>query len=59
VNAVITEVMRINPSVAMTVPHRVVKDTTLNDYTIPKVRPSEVFKSTLKSIAVKQTASVV
>lgn len=36
VNAVLTEVMRINPSVPMTVPHRVVKDTTLNGYTIPK-----------------------
>jgi hypothetical protein len=42
VNAVITEVMRINPALPMTIPHRVVKDTTLNGYTIPKVRSSEV-----------------
>jgi hypothetical protein len=46
VNAVITEVMRINPAVAMTIPHRVVQDTTLNGYTIPKVRPSELLVTT-------------
>ena len=37
-NAVITEVMRINPSVAMAIPHRAVKNTTLNGYEIPQVR---------------------
>jgi hypothetical protein len=51
-NAVLTEVMRINPAVPMTVPHRVVKDTTLNDYTVPKVRPSKVLVTTF--IAVKR-----
>ena len=36
-NAVITEVMRINPAVPMAVPHRTVKNTTLNGYEIPQV----------------------
>jgi hypothetical protein len=52
VNAVLTEVMRINPAVSMTVPHRVVKDTTLNGYTIPKVRSWEVLVT--KFIVVKR-----
>ena len=36
-NAVVTEVMRINPAVPMAVPHRAVKNTTLNGYEIPQV----------------------
>ena len=36
-NAVITEVMRINPAVPIAVPHRAVKNTTLNGYDIPQV----------------------
>jgi cytochrome P450 len=41
VNAVITEVMRINPAVPMTVPHRVTEDTNLYGYSVPKVWSSE------------------
>ena len=37
-NAVITEVMRINPAVPIAVPHRAVKNTTLNGYEIPQVK---------------------
>jgi cytochrome P450 len=37
VNAVIAEVMRINPAVPMTIPHRAVSKTILNGYEIPKV----------------------
>ena len=37
-NAVITEVMRINPAVPMAVPHRAVKNTTLNGYEISQVK---------------------
>lgn len=35
-NAVITEVMRINPAVPMVIPHRAVKNTTLNGWEVPQ-----------------------